>query len=170
MAIVVRLQHHHIHLILNLQNENKNKMLNWLSFLSENDDPQKYKGYMIEKVLITDTSVINAITRQLNIKNIRNEMFPTWRLTLQPGEEYDLGTAYYGAYLVRNSDSGAAALIMVGAGVSSNILLSDGNSISTDFTAGGKIILNKKTSNGNVYVKNGRSTEAYINVMQITNY
>lgn len=125
---------------------------------------------MIEKVLITDTNVINAITRQLNIKNIRNEMFPTWRLTLQPGEEYDLGTAYYGAYLVRNSDSGAAALIMVGAGVSSNILLSDGNSISTDFTDGGKIILNKKTSNGNVYVKNGRSTEAYINVMQITNY
>ena len=125
---------------------------------------------MIEKVLITDTNVINAITRQLNIKNIRNEMFPTWRLTLQPGEEYDLGTAYYGAYLVRNSDSGAAALIMVGAGVSSNILLSDGNSISTDFTAGDKIILNKKTSNGNVYVKNGRSTEAYINVMQITNY
>ena len=125
---------------------------------------------MIEKVLIPDTNVINAITRQLNIKNIRNEMFPTWRLTLQPGEEYDLGTAYYGAYLVRNSDSGAAALIMVGAGVSSNILLSDGNSISTDFTAGGKIILNKKTSNGNVYVKNGRSTEAYINVMQITNY
>ena len=125
---------------------------------------------MIEKIDITDTSVINAITRQLNIKNIRNEMFPTWRLTLQPGEEYDLGTAYYGAYLIRNSDSGAAALIMVGAGVSSNILLSDGNSISTDFTAGGKIILNKKTSNGNVYVKNGRSTEAYINVMQITNY
>ena len=40
MAIVVRLQHHHIHLILNLQNENKNKMLNRLSFLSE-----KYKGY-----------------------------------------------------------------------------------------------------------------------------
>ena len=132
-------------------------------------DPQKYKG-MMEKIDITDTSVINAITRQLNIKNIRNEMFPTWRLTLQPGEEYDLGTAYYGAYLIRNSDSGAAALIMVGAGVSSNILLSDGNSISTDFTAGGKIILNKKTSNGNVYVKNGRSTEAYINVMQITNY
>jgi len=139
------------------------------TFSALSSDPQKYKG-MMEKIDITDTSVINAITRQLNIKNIRNEMFPTWRLTLQPGEEYDLGTAYYGAYLVRNSDSGAAALIMVGAGVSSNILLSDGNSISTDFTAGGKIILNKKTSNGNVYVKNGRSTEAYINVMQITNY
>ena len=138
-------------------------------FLALSSDPQKYKG-MMEKIDITDTSVINAITRQLNIKDIRNEMFPTWRLTLQPGEEYDLGTAYYGAYLVRNSGSGAAALIMVGAGVSSNILLSDGNSISTDFTAGGKIILNKKTSNGNVYVKNGRSTEAYINVMQITNY
>ena len=142
----------------------------FLTFFIISFDPQKYKGYDREGSDITDTNVINAITRQLNIKNIRNEMFPTWRLTLQPGEEYDLGTAYYGAYLVRNSDSGAAALIMVGAGVSSNILLSDGNSISTDFTAGGKIILNKKTSNGNVYVKNGRSTEAYINVMQITNY
>ncbi|RGJ46658.1 hypothetical protein [Bacteroides sp. D20] len=51
---------------------------------------------MMEKIDITDTSVINAITRQLNIKNIRNEMFPTWRLTLQPGEEYDLKTSYYG--------------------------------------------------------------------------
>ena len=28
-------------------------MLNRLSFLSENDDPQKYKGYMIEKVNIS---------------------------------------------------------------------------------------------------------------------
>lgn len=51
MAIVVRLQHHHIHLILNLQNENKNKMLNWLSFLSENDDPQKYKDDREDKVI-----------------------------------------------------------------------------------------------------------------------
>lgn len=51
MAIVVRLQHHHIHLILNLQNENKNKMLNRLSFLSENDDPQKYKNDRESKVI-----------------------------------------------------------------------------------------------------------------------
>ena len=51
MAIVVRLQHHHIHLILNLQNENKNKMLNRLSFLSENDDPQKYKDDRESKVI-----------------------------------------------------------------------------------------------------------------------
>ena len=125
---------------------------------------------MIEKVLITDTNVINAITRQLNIKNIRNEMFPTWRLTLQPGEEYDLGTAYYGAYLVRNSDSGAAALIMIGAGVSANILLNNGASISTDFTEVGKIILNKKAVNGTVFVKNNGNKETGINVMQITNY
>ena len=54
MAIVVRLQHHHIHLILNLQNENKNKMLNRLSFLSENDDPQKYKGYDLSLIHISE--------------------------------------------------------------------------------------------------------------------
>ncbi len=43
-------------------------MLNRLSFLSENDDPQKYKGYMIEKVnisqvmnqcqIVTDTNYV----------------------------------------------------------------------------------------------------------------
>ena len=63
MAIVVRLQHHHIHLILNLQNENKNKMLNRLSFLSENDDPQKYKG-MIEKVNISQA--LNSLSVKTN--------------------------------------------------------------------------------------------------------
>ena len=125
---------------------------------------------MIEKVLITDTNVINAITRQLNIKNIRNEMFPTWRLTLQPGEEYDLKTSYYGMYMVRWADAGATALIMIGAGVSANILLNNGASISTDFTEVGKIILNKKAVNGTVFVKNNGNKETGINVMQITNY
>lgn len=48
MAIVVRLQHHHIHLILNLQNENKNKMLNRLSFLSENDDGHVHQRARLE--------------------------------------------------------------------------------------------------------------------------
>ena len=125
---------------------------------------------MIEKVLITDTNVINAITRQLNIKNIRNEMFPTWRLTLQPGEEYDLKTSYYGMYMVRWGDAGATALIMIGAGVSANILLNNGASISTDFTEVGKIILNKKAVNGTVFVKNNGNKETVINIMQITNY
>ena len=125
---------------------------------------------MIEKIDITDTSVINAITRQLNIKNIRNEMFPTWRLTLQPGEEYDLKTSYYGMYMVRWTDAGATALIMIGAGVSANILLNNGASISTDFTEVGKIILNKKAVNGTVFVKNNGNKETGINVMQITNY
>ena len=35
------------------QNENKNKMLNRLSFLSENDDPQKYKDDRESKVIIS---------------------------------------------------------------------------------------------------------------------
>lgn len=97
-------------------------------------------------------------------------MFPTWRLTLQPGEEYDLKTSYYGMYMVRWADAGATALIMIGAGVSANILLNNGASISTDFTEVGKIILNKKAVNGTVFVKNNGNKETGINVMQITNY
>lgn len=114
--------------------------------------------------------MINAITGKLDIKNIRNKMFPTWRLTLQPGEEYDLKTSYYGMYMVRWGDAGATALIMIGAGVSANILLNNGASISTDFTEVGKIILNKKAVNGTVFVKNNGNKETVINVMQITNY
>lgn len=72
MAIVVRLQHHHIHLILNLQNENKNKMLNRLSFLSENDDPQKYKG-MMEKIDITATGVVDSIRNKMAVATVSNK-------------------------------------------------------------------------------------------------
>ena len=74
MAIVVRLQHHHIHLILNLQNENKNKMLNRLSFLSENDDPQKYKG-MMEKIKLSEVErgLPNGIIAQIRGLNTQGE-------------------------------------------------------------------------------------------------
>ncbi|RHK68372.1 hypothetical protein DW051_17955 [Bacteroides uniformis] len=153
-----------VHIIYLIDSRAHNNLFPVISF-----DPQKYKG-MMEKIDITDTSVINAITRQLNIKNIRNEMFPTWRLTLQPGEEYDLKTSYYGMYMVRWADAGTTALIMIGAGVSANILLNNGASISTDFTEVGKIILNKKAVNGTVFVKNNGNKETGINVMQITNY
>ena len=153
-----------VHIIYLIDSRAHNNLFPVISF-----DPQKYKG-MMEKIDITDTSVINAITRQLNIKNIRNEMFPTWRLTLQPGEEYDLKTSYYGMYMVRWADAGTTALIMIGAGVSANILLNNGASISTDFTEVGKIILNKKAVNGTVFVKNNGNKETGIDVMQITNY
>ena len=153
-----------VHIIYLIDSRAHNNLFPVISF-----DPQKYKR-MMEKIDITDTSVINAITRQLNIKNIRNEMFPTWRLTLQPGEEYDLKTSYYGMYMVRWADAGTTALIMIGAGVSANILLNNGASISTDFTEVGKIILNKKAVNGTVFVKNNGNKETGINVMQITNY
>jgi hypothetical protein len=124
----------------------------------------------MKTIQITDASVINAITGQLDVKNIKNKMFPTWKLSLQPGEEYDLKTSYYGMYMVRWADAGATALIMIGAGVSANILLNNGTSISTDFTEVGKVILNKKIVNGTVFVKNNGNKETAINVMQITNY
>ena len=125
---------------------------------------------VMKTIQITDASVINAITGQLDVKNIKNKMFPTWKLSLQPGEEYDLKTSYYGMYMVRWADAGATALIMIGAGVSANILLNNGTSISTDFTEVGKVILNKKIVNGTVFVKNNGNKETAINVMQITNY
>lgn len=125
---------------------------------------------MIEKIDITNAGIISSIEGKLNVKNIRDGMFPTWRLTLQPGEEYDLGTPYYGIYLIKSGDIASTALVLIGAAASTNILLSNGEGISTDFTASDKLILNKKILNGNVFVKNTRPLETIFNVMQITNY
>lgn len=124
---------------------------------------------MIEKIKVTDKSVIDDITSKLNLKTVRDGMFPTWKLNLQPDEEYDLGTAYYGIYMIRCGQLGTTALILIGAGASSNILLNDGSNASTDFTKRG-IILNKKELNGNVFVKNARDVATSITVMLITNY
>ena len=125
---------------------------------------------MIEKIEITNAGIISSIEGKLNVKNIRDGMFPTWRLTLQPGEEYDLGTWYYGMYIVRWADLGASALIMIGAAASTNILLNNGASISTSFSDTGKVALNKKEANGNVFVKNNWNKTTVVTVMQITNY
>lgn len=125
---------------------------------------------MIEKIDITNAGIISSIEAKLNVKNIRDGMFPTWRLTLQPDEEYDLGTAYYGIYVIRSGAIASTALIVIGAGASTNILLNAGAGISTDFTAREKIILNKKAVNGNVFVKNAWPTVSDISVMQIANY
>ena len=54
------------------QNENKNKMLNRLSFLSENDDPQKYKG-MMEKIDITATGVVDSIRNKMAVATVSNK-------------------------------------------------------------------------------------------------
>lgn len=125
---------------------------------------------MIEKIEITNAGIISSIEGNLNVKNIRDGMFPTWRLTLQPGEEYDLGTPYYGIYVIRCGDLGASALIMIGADISTNVLTSSGSSISTSFSDTGKVALNKKVANGNVFVKNNLSKTTLVTVMQITNY
>ena len=125
---------------------------------------------MIEKIDITNAGIISSIEGKLNVKNIRDGMFPTWRLTLDAGEEFDLGTWYYGMYIVRWEESGASALVMIGAGLSAYILLNNGNIITTNFTESGKVALNKKILNGNVFVKNNGSKKTAVTVMQITNY
>lgn len=50
------------------QNENKNKMLNRLSFLSENDDPQKYKDDRESKVIRSGNRQ-SGITYWVNIRS-----------------------------------------------------------------------------------------------------
>ena len=125
---------------------------------------------MIEKIDITNAGVIDSIMGKLNIKNIRDSMFPSWRLTLQPGEEYNLETTYYGLYMIRWGDAGSTALFIIGAGTQTSFIANYEGVFSTNFDETGKTILNKKISNGTVFVKNTRTVSTTITIMQITNY
>lgn len=125
---------------------------------------------MIEKIDITNASVIDSITGKLNVKNIRDAMFPKWYVVLQPGEEYNLNTSYYGIYMIRWGDAGATALFLIGAGIQTIFISNYTNGFSTDFDETGKIVMNKKEANGTVFVKNTRTISTNITIMQITNY
>lgn len=124
----------------------------------------------MEKIKVTDAIVIDSIERKLNIKSLRDSMFPKWSITLQPDEEYNLNTAYYGIYMIRWADAGATALFLIGAGVQTLSISNYTGGFGTDFDETGKIIMNKKISNGPVFVKNTRTVSTSITVMQITNY
>lgn len=124
----------------------------------------------MEKIKVTDAIVIDSIERKLNIKSLRDSMFPKWSITLQPDEEYNLNTAYYGIYMIRWADAGATALFLIGAGVQTLSISNYTDGFGTDFDETGKIIMNKKISNGTVFVKNTRTVSTSITVMQITNY
>lgn len=124
----------------------------------------------MEKIKVTDAIVIDSIERKLNIKSLRDSMFPKWSITLQPDEEYNLNTAYYGIYMIRWADAGATALFLIGAGVQTLFISNYAGGFGIDFDETGKIIMNKKISNGTVFVKNTRTVSTSITVMQITNY
>lgn len=125
---------------------------------------------MIEKIDITNASVIDSIMGKLNIRSIRDSMFSKWSITLQPGEEYNLDTTFYGLYMIRYGDAGSTALFLIGAGVQTIFIANNVNSFSIDFDETGKIVMNKKMSNGTVFVKNTRTVSTNITIMQISNY
>ena len=38
-------------------------------------------------------------------KTIKSLMFPSWQVTLAPGEEYDLKVSHYGLYIVKSVEN-----------------------------------------------------------------
>ena len=103
-------------------------------------------------------------------KTIKSLMFPSWHVTLAPGEEYDLKVSHYGLYIVRSGDLGSTGLFVIGARPGAAILGYDDYIFSTDFNSTGKIVLSKKILNGTIFLKNTRGNNTNVFVMQITNY
>lgn len=91
----------------------------------------------------------------------------TYSFTLAAKEEKDLGNLGYGMYLLASPHNAATAIYSVGA--YQKCFVSDGgNNLFCDYTDGTKsVVFGRKTTNGNFFLKNNRSTEISIVLKRI---
>ena len=94
----------------------------------------------------------------------------TYSFTLAANEEKDLGDLGYGMYLLASPNNAVTAIYSVGA--YQKCFVSDGgNNLFCDYTDGTKsVVFGRKTTNGNFFLKNNRSTETSIVLKRIGTY
>ena len=94
--------------------------------------------------------------------------------TLESGEEKSIDISIVGVYYIYSSSNGFAALFPLGTQplAGSPFLFShpSANVYSVDLEAEGKIGINRKQSNGSLFVKNNTSTSKSIRVYIISNF
>lgn len=102
------------------------------------------------------------------IQEVMNAMgIYTYSFTLAAGEEKDLGNLGYGLYLVISPNIATTAIFSCGAYPSCFVSDAGGNNYS-DYTDGTKsVVFGRKTTNGNFFLKNNRSTETSIVLKRI---
>lgn len=92
----------------------------------------------------------------------------TYSFTLAASEEKDLGNLGYGLYLVTSPNIAVSAIFICGA--LSNSFVSDGGyNVYCDYTDGTKgVVLGRKISNGNFFIKNNRKETITLKIKRIT--
>lgn len=97
--------------------------------------------------------------------NIDEIIFPTKTYTLQPGEEVDTGFYNFGLYLMRTNSTGQTALMIVGTSPDVSILTGPETTFTTKWdSTSSRFIVNRKTNNGSVYVKNISTIERHFQI------
>ena len=90
--------------------------------------------------------------------------------TLAAGEEKNLGDLGYGMYLLASPNNAATAIFAFGS-YSKGFVSDGGNNLFCDYTDGTKsVVFGRKTTNGNFFLKNNRSTETSIVLKRIGTY
>ena len=90
--------------------------------------------------------------------------------TLAAGEEKKLGDLGYGMYLLASPNNAATAIFAFGS-YSKGFVSDGGNNLFCDYTDGTKsVVFGRKTTNGNFFLKNNRSTETSIVLKRIGTY
>lgn len=96
---------------------------------------------------------------------IENILFPTKNYTLAPGEEVDTGFNNFGMYLMRTTSTGETAMVLIGTSSSASVLVGNGATFTTDWNStSSRFIVNRKESNGNIFVKNISTIERHLQI------
>lgn len=91
---------------------------------------------------------------------IENVLFPVKTYTLAPGEEVDTGFTNYGLYLMRTTSVGQTAIVLIGTAPGASVIVGSEATFTTDLNSTtSRFIVNRKESNGNIFVKNISTTE-----------
>ena len=92
--------------------------------------------------------------------------------SIEPGDEVDLGVSSAGLYVLTNSDSGNAAMCLVSSYPEGTITETgssvSGTRFSTSLTAEGLICFGRKTTNGNLFLVNNRTSRVTVVVRYYT--
>lgn len=92
-------------------------------------------------------------------------LFPTKTYTLQPGEEVNTGFSNFGLYLMRTNSTGQTALVLVGTSPDVSILLGSESTFTTDLNSTtSRFVINRKTNNGTIYIKNISTIERHFQI------
>lgn len=95
----------------------------------------------------------------------------SWIKSIPPDTELDLGLSIQGLIFMSNTTSGGCLMFPSGVNIitDSNVIYANKSSVSVE-SGSGNVVLNRKSVNGNFFVKNEKSTNQSVRIFALSVY